>query len=179
MRIVQADGAEIIRPFSTFSDYQNLYFFSQRKCHYCIDHTGYWGDVSAGDIWSRRMKENPVKHTALMTRTERGDALVRSALAENVLIGTVEPIAEVLDGQARTLPFHYNITARAKVGEVFGERIHDLVGEPVRWNDLLAAFIVLFNERLSRTRVGQWLIFRIPRPLLRAYLFFLKALESF
>jgi coenzyme F420-reducing hydrogenase beta subunit len=176
----RATGREkVVRPFSTFSDFQNLYFFSQRKCHHCIDHTGYSGDLSAGDIWSRRMKDNPIKHTALISRTTAGEAAITSALKEGVLVGRPEPIEEVLDGQARTLPFHFNVTARSKVGRVFGERIKDTVCEPVRWNDYCAAFIVLLNEKISRTRVGRALIFRIPRPLLRAYLYVLKALESF
>lgn len=174
-----ADGEHVVRPFSDFSLYQNLYFFAQRKCHHCVDHTGYFGDISAGDIWSRRMKLNPVKHTALISRTDSGEGAIESALEDGALVGEVEPVTEVLDGQARTLPFHYNVTARSKVGALFGERIKDTVQESVRWNDYCAAFIVLLNERLSRTRVGRTLIFLVPRPVLKAYLYLLKALESF
>ncbi len=53
------DGEKVEKPFSYFSDYQNLYFFCQQKCHHCNDHTGYNSDISAGDIWSLRMKDNP------------------------------------------------------------------------------------------------------------------------
>ncbi len=159
------NGDEVVHPFREFSDYQNLYFFSQRKCHHCIDHTGYHGDISAGDIWSRRMRDNPTKHTALIARTDVGERVVQDALRAGALVGEAEPVEEVLDGQARTLPFHYNISARAKVGGLLGETIKDTVGERVRWNDYIVAFIVLMNERISRTRLGRAVIFRIPRPL--------------
>lgn len=178
LKIRLENDREIDKPFSVFSDYQNLYFFSQRKCHYCFDHTGYFGDISAGDIWSPEMREHPVKHTALLSRTDMGEATIQSAFRKGALTG--EPISpiDVLNGQARTLPFHYNITARAKVGRLFGERIKDPLNESVRWNEYLVAIIVMFNERVSRTRLGKALIFRIPRPLLRLYLYFLKGLES-
>jgi coenzyme F420-reducing hydrogenase beta subunit len=177
-RATFADGASVSTPFSSFSDYQNLYFFSQRKCHHCSDHLGYASDISAGDIWSLRMKGEPIKHNALVVRTSAGEEALRMAIGRGSIEATEESIREVLDGQARTLPFHYNVSARARVGPLFGYRIRDTVQERVRWNDWLAAVIVLFNERWSRTGWGRWVIFRLPRPLLKAYLVLLKGLES-
>ena len=172
------NGETIEKPFSTFSDYQNLYCFSQRKCHHCSDHFGQHSDLSAGDIWSPRMKAEKIKHTALIVRTDRGRKIVESAIAENALTATIEPVTEVCDGQARTLPFHYNTTARARVGRLFGIKIKDKVNERVRWNDYLVAFFALFNERFTSTRLGARLIMQVPRPLIRCYLYLFKALES-
>jgi coenzyme F420-reducing hydrogenase beta subunit len=171
------DGDEI-RPFSYFSVYQNLYFFAQRKCHYCYDHTGYTSDISAGDIWSARMKANPIKHTCLITRTDRADQIVAGAIQEGYLHAQEESVTEVLDGQARTLPFHYNISARARVSHIFGEKIDPRPGEHVHWHETIAAFIVMFNERFSRSPAGRKLILSIPRPVLKVYLYILKGLES-
>lgn len=174
-----ADGAEEIRPFKYYSDYRNVYFFAQQKCHHCFDHFGYHCDISAGDIWSPRMKENPIKHTALITRTPAGQALVASALEAGVLSGSEEPLNEVADGQARTAPFHYNVSARAKVGRLFGLKIKDRVNERVRFVDYLIAFIALLNYRVARTAWGRRLIMLLPRPVVRWYLMFFKGLESF
>jgi len=173
-----ADGTQVVRPFETFSDYRNLYFFAQPKCHHCFDHFGYHCDISAGDIWSPRMKAHPIKHTALITRTAAGQALVEAALAAGVLVGSEEPIEEVVNGQARTAPFHYNVTVRARVGRLFRLRIKDRTDAPVRPVDYLIAFIALLNERISRTRPGRWLILHTPRPIIRLYLYVLKGLES-
>jgi coenzyme F420 hydrogenase subunit beta len=169
---------EVAKPFTMFSDYQNLYFFAQRKCHHCFDHTGYYCDISAGDIWSYRMKQNPIKHTALITRSEAGQRAVESAMASGAIVGTEEQIEELMDGQARTLPFHYNVSARAKVGRWFGERIADPVQERVRWNDAIVAFLALFNERISRSPSVQRIIMKIPKPIIKLYLYFMKGLES-
>lgn len=178
LQATYADGAQVTRAFSRFSDYQNLYFFAQRKCHYCHDHMGYYGDISAGDIWSDRMKQNPVKHTALIARTARGEQVVERALANGVLMGQREDVREVMDGQARTMPFHYNVSARSRAGRAFGEHIPDAVGERVRWNEYLVAWLVLWNERLTRRPSGRRMVLRLPRFLLKAYLLFLKGLES-
>jgi coenzyme F420 hydrogenase subunit beta len=173
------NGKTVTKPFSYFSDYQNLYFFSQRKCHHCHDHTGYYADISAGDIWSLRMKQEPIKHTALITRSDIGEEFVRAALDNGMLTGQVEPIAEVCEGQARTMPFHYNLTARSRLSWLSGEKIKDTVNEHVRWNDLIVAALILLNERFSRSKAGRKIIFLIPRPLMKLYLYFIKFLESF
>lgn len=172
------NGETVEKPFSTFSDYQNLYCFAQRKCHHCSDHFGKFSDLTAGDIWSPRMKEEKLKHTALIVRNDVGKQIVDDAIARGVLEATREPVEEVCDGQARTLPFHYNTTSRARVGRLFGLKIKDRVREKVRWNDYLVAFIAIFNQQVTSTRLGRRLAMMIPRPLLRAYLYLFKGLES-
>ncbi|MCZ7541262.1 MAG: Coenzyme F420 hydrogenase/dehydrogenase, beta subunit C-terminal domain [Anaerolineae bacterium] len=173
-----ADGTQVVKPFETFSDYRNLYFFAQPKCHHCFDHFGYNCDISAGDIWSPRMKVHPIKHTALIARTPAGGALIAAALRDGTLIGSQEPVDEIANGQARTAPFHYNVTSRARVGRLFGVRIKDRTDARVRLVDYAIAFIALLNERLSRTRIGRAVILRAPRPVIRLYLYLLKGLES-
>ena len=168
----------VIKPFSYFSDYQNLYFFSQRKCHHCSDHTGYNADISAGDIWSLRMQQEPIKHTALITRNDFASQVVNEALEKGILTGRPEPISEVCEGQARTMPFHYNVSARAKAGRLLGEKIKDTVGEKVKTRDYVVAWLTLSNEKISRTKTGQKILFSIPRPIIKLYLYFIKLLES-
>jgi coenzyme F420 hydrogenase subunit beta len=173
------DGTEVERNFETFSDYRNLYLFAQRKCHHCFDHFGYYGDIAAGDIWSAHMKDNPIKHTALITRTDVGQSLVEAAVHDGYLYVEEKDAREVADGQARTMPFHYNVTSRARIGKLFGVRITDEVHEKVRWNDAIIAFLALFNQQVSATKWGKRLIAVIPRQVLRLYLIVFKGLESF
>jgi coenzyme F420 hydrogenase subunit beta len=172
------NGKQVVKPFSFFSDYQNLYFFCQQKCHHCNDHTGYFSDISVGDIWSLQMKENPIKHNAVITRTAAGDAAFQKAVDTGVITARKVAIEEISEGQARSLPFHYNISARAKAGKLLGIKIKDTVNEPVHWNEFLGAWLALFNERLSRTSFGQKLISHSPRFVLKLYLYLKKGLES-
>lgn len=173
-----SDGTEVVKPFKYFSDYRNLYFFAQEKCHHCFDHFGYYCDISAGDIWSPHMKDHPIKHTALVTRSELGQQLLEDAVGDGALDASEESIIEVANGQSRTAPFHYNITSRHRVGKVFGLKVKDETQDKVRWNDYIVAFMVLLNERVTRTRWGKRLIPLIPRPIVRAYLTVMKGLES-
>lgn len=172
-----SDGYKVSKPFNYFSDYRNLYICAQRKCHACHDHFGYNCDISAGDIWSLKMRHHPIKHTALVTRTDAGTTAVTSAQAAGLLNCEREDVREILDGQSRTLPFHYNTTARARVGWLLGVNVKDSVREKVKWNDYVTAFIALSNERVSRWPWGRWLLLHIPRPVVRAYLYFFKGLE--
>ena len=172
------NGMHIEKPFSFFSDYQNLYYFCQQKCNHCNDHTGYNGDISIGDIWSLRMKENPIKHNAVITRTPYGAAVLQKAVDAGEITATPVIIDEICEGQARSLPFHYNTSARSKAGKLLGFKIKDTVHERVRWNEFLGAWMALFNEKLSRTSFGQKLIRMTPRFLLKLFLFVKKGLES-
>ena len=182
---VYEDGERVEKPFQEFSDYRNLYLFCEKKCHYCHDHYAYHCDVAAGDIWSLSMRNNPIKHTALITRTDAGEAAVHAAATSGALWLSEEDVREVLDGQSRTVPFHYkpfhyNVSARARVGpRFFNINIPDKIGERVRWNDYIVAWIAIAAERLSRKPWGRRLIFACPRPVLRFSLYVFKGLELF
>jgi coenzyme F420-reducing hydrogenase beta subunit len=178
LRMRFSDGTTIVRPFADFSVYQNLFFFSQKKCHACFDHTGFYGDLAAGDIWSQHMKDDPIKHTAVLCRSERASSLIASMFAEGALAGHPVTISDVCDGQSRALPFHYNVSARTRVSRLFGMRLKDLTRQPVTLNEVAAAFLVMLNERVTRSAVGRRLVLSVPRPLLKGYLLFLKGLES-
>jgi coenzyme F420-reducing hydrogenase beta subunit/polysaccharide pyruvyl transferase WcaK-like protein len=178
MRLRLRSGKTVEFPFGAYSLYQNLFFFCPRKCLFCGDHFGCAGNLNVGDIWSLEMKRNPIKHSSLIARTKRGLEAVESARSSGMLETRQVPLSTIFAGQKRSLPFHYNLAARAKAARRVGWRIEDETGERVRWNDLLAAKIALANYLWSRSpRWRKW-IFRLPRPLLTGYLYLFKALQS-
>lgn len=167
----------VVRPFSAFSDYQNLHFFSARKCLHCYDHTGYFSDIAVGDVWLQEMKDHPIKHSGIIAKTERGLDIINAAAANNALILHEKPISEIVESQSRSLKIHYNITARAKAGKLLGENIKDQVHEKVRLVDFLVAFLLMLNHKITEKEWGKKLVFWLPGPLLRLYLYFIKGLE--
>jgi len=110
---------------------------------HCYDHTGYFSDISIGDIWLQRMKNDPIKHSAVITKTERGKKFLEAAGESGWLHLEAQPIAEIVEAQSRSFKVHYNISARAKAGEKLGLKIKDEVNEPVRWSDYQIAKIIL------------------------------------
>jgi len=172
-------GKIVEKSFSFFSDYQNLFYFCQQKCHYCHDHTGYYADISVGDIWSLRMKEERIKHSAVITRTDIGRKIFEEAVEGGWLIASEEPIAEICEGQARSMPFHYNVSARSKAGKLIGMQIKDNVNDRVRWNDYIVAMMALTNEKLTRAENGRKFVAMLPRVVLKFLLYIIKGLESF
>jgi coenzyme F420-reducing hydrogenase beta subunit len=173
------DGSTEKNPFSRFSVYQNLYFFSEKKCFQCIDHFGYNADVSVGDVWSMPLKNDPVKHSGLIIRNPCGRGFHDAVVGAGVLNSRTIDAAEIMEGQARTAPFHYNISARMGAARLCGLRLKDTVSEPVQWNHRLVAYMALFNWKWSASKRWSGLIFKVPRPVLRAYLVLFKGLESF
>lgn len=173
------DGRIVRKPSKAFNDYQNLFFFCERKCLACYDHYGYASDLTLGDIWLFRLKADPIKHTAIIIRTQFGENFFDAGVCSDKLRATEIDIRDILDGQSRIGPSHYNVTARSKAGQWFGIKLPDPVGERVTWHAYINALMTISALRLSETGWGRRLIFAIPRPLLKFVLYIKKGLESF
>ena len=171
------NNTSIEKPFSKFSDFQNLYFYCARKCLHCQDHTGYDSDISIGDVWLMAMKYDPIKHNAIIVRNEHSDRLVNGAIQAGYLVGKEVPIELIADAQSRSLPMHYNVSARSVAGKLLGIKISDPVHERVRPIDFLVALFILINFRITSNTRGRTVLRRLPKPLIKLYLYFLKALE--
>ncbi len=172
-----ADGTVVERPFSTFGTYQNLYYASAKKCMFCGDHFGYNADLCAGDLWSSRYANDPVKHTAVVAKTERGESVLADAEASGALVAeTVEPEV-ILEGQRRVAPFHYNTSARARAAARKGMRIPD-PGYKVAWHEALAARIVIGNYLATLTEEDLRAVLARPAWRHKLMLYVLKGLES-
>ncbi|MDI5985661.1 Coenzyme F420 hydrogenase/dehydrogenase, beta subunit C-terminal domain [Halomonas sp. M4R5S39] len=172
------DGSVISKPTKYFNDYQNLFFFSERKCMACHDHYGYDADITVGDVWLFRLKRNPIKHTGVITRTDKGHTFYEKVSRNNIIASDKLDVKDIMDGQSRIGPSHYNTSARSKVSRFFKIKLKDTVGEKVSWHSYLNAYITLANMRLSEKEWGRKLIFKTPRPVLKFYLYFKKGLET-
>ncbi len=169
---------KISKPFSYFSNYQNLFFFSQKKCLYCFDHFGYDADISIGDVWSYDLKKKGIKFNGLIAKNKKSSLILSNILKRNVLNFEEVDILRILEGQKRAAPFHYNISARHKVGKLLGIAIPDKVKKKIKWHEYISAFIVLINWKWSQSKKYNKYIFKIPKLLLKIYLYLYKGLES-
>lgn len=172
------EGGQVVsKKFSAFSKYQNLYYFCETKCMHCFDHVGYYSDIAVGDIWLQRMKNNPIKHSAVITKTDRGLRILNVTVAEGLLTAETQPVEEIVEAQSRSFKIHYNISARSKAGKKLGVKIRDEVNEKVRWSDYLVARIILKNYLMTQTPEGQEKVRNMSRQLITLQLYILKALE--
>lgn len=173
-----ADGSLLRRPTKTFIGYQTIFFLCERKCLSCHDHYGDAADLTMGDIWLFRLKDDPITHTALITRTSAGQALFDAATRAGAVAASGLDIRDIMDGQARIDPGHYNVTARALAVRWLRLLIPDRVQAEVSWHGQLKAFWTLANVRLSESAWGRRLIVAMPWPLIRSLLDLKKGLES-
>jgi len=178
LRAEFADGTVIEKPSSYFNDFQNLYYFAPKKCVFCGDHFGYDADVCAGDLWSAKYKRDPIKHTALVAKTALGAETIRLAEDRQAIASADVGIRDVLDGQRRVAPFHYNLTARHEAGKRFDMNIPARDGVRARWHERAAARIVLGNYKATTTEAGVYWVLGANRRWLKMRLYLLKGLES-
>lgn len=173
------DGSVVSKPSKHFNDYQNLFFFSERKCMACYDHYGYGADITVGDIWLFSLKDDPIKRTGVITRSSYGQDICESVFKSGKVDASELDVKNIMDGQSRIGPFHYNVSARYKAGKLLGIKLVDSVNQPVTWHTYINALITLCNMRLSEKKWGRKLIFMTPRFVLKLYLYLKKGLESF
>lgn len=171
------NGKTLTKKTALFNDYQNLYFFAQKKCFYCNDHFSYFSDIAVGDIWLYSFKELNVKYNSVIARNTASTELIRSMIQKGHLQGKSIDVSEILNGQSRGVRLHHNLFLKSSVGRIFG--VHIPVGkkEKFKWHEFMVACIAFFNWRWSRSKLAP-MIFKIPRPVLKIYLYLMKGLQS-
>lgn len=173
------DGREVRFPFQDFSLYRNLHLECELKCLHCTDPIGDFADLTCGDAWLPELKRHPVKHSMAVARTPQTAAWLDEMIARGDLTMERVPPEVIFRAQRRGLiPMKRGKAAKARLSGLFGFKMKHHGTWRSRWNDYLAAAMVLFNYRLSRSRF-RGLAFRVPRPLLRAYLVVMSLLKDF
>ena len=173
------DGFSITKPFSYFSDYQNLYFYAQKKCLLCGDQTGFDSDIAIGDIWSLKMKSNPIKHNAILVRTGRGEEAIQGLVTRELAHIFSVPISELCAGQSRSLPLHASVNARVWAAKKFGMKFKPVSEEKPTLLEKAIAWVILVNFSLSHSKKWQGIIPRLPKFIIKLYLYAFKGLQIF
>ncbi len=176
-RMTVGDGGRTEEvPASRFTHYQNLFFYSEKKCLACCDHFGHDGDICVGDVWSRQAKRGSWKPSAVVVRTAVGREVWESA--QRHVEATPLDARWVLEGNARGATFHHNVSARARIGRYFGLGIRDRQRLPVTTLELATAFVGVFNHWLSSDRGFEPIVAGLPMPLVRGYVYVFKGLQE-
>lgn len=179
MRFDLRSGERVEFPFQQFSLYRNLHFACETKCLYCEDPLGEGADIVCGDAWLWELKDKPAKHSLIVARTPAAKEWLKRMFTSGTLVGDAVPPDMIFRAQRRTLiPAKRGKAAKARLSRLFGYRMPYEGVWHARWNDYLVAAIVLFNARWSHSEFGS-LVFRLPRPILGAYLACLSWLKNF
>lgn len=166
-------------PTAFYTLYQNLFILSHPGCMNCTDHFAETADVACGDIWLWAHRHDEVKHSMIACRTAAGAAAVERAVAAGELLLKTETAETLFNANRRSCIFHKAIRARARVGRWFGVAVAvPPDAPPARWNELLAALTVIPLYKYSIGPNGARL-FRLPRRLLKLWLYFFKLLTQF
>jgi coenzyme F420 hydrogenase subunit beta len=179
MHLRLRDGRHIDFPFQDFSHYQNLHILSLHRCLNCFDHMGFFADIATGDIWMKSERSSEIKKSVFLSRTNAGEAVLQKAIKENVFVAEVTDMKTLYLSQRRSINYHYNLSARARLAKFFGLKIRERVRTPVSLQDYMAAFVVLLNHTISKSPRLLKMFMKLPRPFVVAYVYFFKAFTHY
>ncbi len=179
MRFDLRSGERIEFPFTRFSLFRNLHFECEKKCLYCEDPLAAQADIVCGDAWLWELKNRPTKHSLIIARSTETAGWIDDMVSRGQIVAESASAETIFRAQRRTLiPAKRGKQAMARLSRIFGYRMNYTGPWRSRWNDYLVSFIVLLNTRWSQGRFHES-IYRLPRPLLQAYLVCLSFLKNF
>ena len=157
--------------------YKNLYYEMLPRCLSCSNHFGYSGDICCGDVWLKEMKANPIKHTGFVVKSIYAQKIIDEMISEGNIVAEVISPEKVLKSQKRALNFKFLTAApRNALGDLFNIKYNGTISEKHKWNHFLAAFLILLNVKMSKSKVWSKIIFMIPRKILFLYMGFIRVL---
>jgi len=135
-------------------------------------------DIVCGDAWLWELKNRPAKHSLIIARSAETAGWIDDMVSRGHIVAESASAETIFRAQRRTLiPAKRGKPAKALLSRVFGYQMPYDGPWRSRWNDYLVSFSVLFNARWSQSRF-HGLIYRLPRPLLQAYLVCLSFLKN-
>jgi coenzyme F420-reducing hydrogenase beta subunit len=176
--IALKDGS--IRQFSylyNICTYKNLYYHILPRCLACSDHFGYSADMSCGDVWLKEMKSNHVKHTGVVIRNDKTDAIINQMISKKEIYAEELSPKKMLMSQKRALNFKfYTSKPRRMLGKFFGIEYKGSLSEKYNIRHFLAAFLILLNIKAANNRFFSKIIFALPRRLSFIYMGLIRIL---
>lgn len=173
------DGSISHIPFRHFNVYRSLWLFSKPICKVCDDHLGRHADISVGDIFIKEYRKRDIKHSAVVVRSELGQAFFETVKEAGLLNLDVIPAEKVFAAQKRVLLPSGDLASRYFACRLIGYPADKSMRNGVfRVRSFITSLLQLLNSKLSNTRVGLGLIGLTPKPILYGYIAAIKLVNN-
>ncbi len=112
------DGSRRTWPTGYYNLYKNLFILCHSHCMSCSDHFAEEADLSCGDVWLMKHRNDKIKHSIVAARSDGGHAALENArgCGDLFLQGGTQQL--LLDSNKRAAVFHKALRARSGVGRL-------------------------------------------------------------
>lgn len=150
------------RDKNTYNTAFNSSFYVPR-CYVCADKGNILSDISAGDPWLPKFKDEKLGKSLIVTRTELGKEIINSAVKDGYLIKEEATFDDVMEVQKLDRERHGNQKAYSRIYKLFGREYprYKYLGKNDVFN--LRIYIrVLFDfiKPILQTKPKFWFILR-------------------
>ncbi|MCK5633036.1 Coenzyme F420 hydrogenase/dehydrogenase, beta subunit C-terminal domain [bacterium] len=120
VEIIKKNGKKILIPTTNSWPIIGSDFFTPKRCFLCDDHVSEFADISFGDAWLTKFKDDKKGRSIIIARTHMGEKIIKDA--ENKLIIKLSPVSGEKTILSQLVPIYLkkkNLQARSFL---FGER---------------------------------------------------------
>lgn len=173
MTIKLRGGCKVFVPlFHYWDSIFGPFFFTPMRCTLCNDATNELADISFGDAWLQELRGNNVGWSLIITRTKRGEEILREAEIKSKIRVVQIDYEEVLRSQGAVLRFKkIGLGARISFLKLFGKNIPSGNSKLLKpgFISYLGAPLPFLNIYVSSKPKLQNLLKYIPFSLLKMY----------
>lgn len=147
------------------------FLFTPSCCLSCGDVTSELADLSFGDAWLPEiMRKGSTGESVVISRSERGEALLHAASTKGALELEDMNAADVVRSQRLFLHFKkVNISYRTRLQKVWRRRGDAVTGSETSICNYVVGAIAIMNSRVGASRFGAFLLKAIPLKALSVY----------
>jgi len=149
------------------------YFFVPWRCKMCYDHVNEFADISFGDAWLPQVIKCKKGETIVITRTEKGEKLIRKAKEEGVIEIQEVSRAVLMQAQRRSIIRKKNcLSTHLSVAKLFGKAVpHYNLDHPKPARlKILQSICEYIGSQIPYSRLTYFFLQNLPLPLLKLYI---------
>jgi coenzyme F420 hydrogenase subunit beta len=156
-------------------DYRGLTkpFFTPWRCKMCYDHVNEFADISFGDAWLPEVIKHREGETIVITRTKRGETLIRKAKEEMIIEIQEVSRAILMQAQKQSIMRKKNwLNAYLSVAKLFGKAVpHYTLDNPKPTKlKILRSICEYLGSQIPYSRFTSSFLQNLPLPLLKLYM---------
>jgi len=179
--INRSDGRNEEMDFNKLNYYRIAGIHGKTSCLFCDEHLAMQSDISVGDIFTPEFKNQTIKHSAIIPRSNAAVEVLKSIANKEQMVIKYYGIDNYLKCFHKIEKFGKNLRNRRIAAKFAGIKNNIIENEfkeqSINPFHILSWTLFYLNYRLSKTKSGRIFLFKMPMLYIKANALLIKGLS--